>query len=185
MPPELRDQLQTALGAGYRLDRELGGGGMSRVFVADETRLRRKVVVKVLSPELAAGVNADRFERELQLAASLQQANIVPVLSAGEMNGLPYYTMPFVEGESLRARLARDGQLPVGEVVSMMRDVTRALAYAHARGVVHRDIKPDNVLVSGGTAVVTDFGIAKALAAAGQGQAGATLTQLGMAVGTP
>ena len=186
MPSDLRDQLQSALGASYRLDRELGGGGMSRVFVADETRFRRKVVVKVLSPELAAGVNAERFERELQLAASLQQANIVPVLSAGEMDGLPYYTMPFVDGESLRAHIARNGRLEIAEVVSVLRDVTRALAYAHARGVVHRDIKPDNVLLSGGTAVVTDFGIAKALAAAGNPEAqGATLTQLGMAIGTP
>jgi tetratricopeptide (TPR) repeat protein len=188
MPSDLRDQLQSTLGGSYRLERELGGGGMSRVFVADETRLRRKVVVKVLSPELAAGVSAERFERELQLAASLQQANIVPVLSAGEMNGLPFYTMPFVEGESLRARVARDGQLAITDVVSVLRDVTRALAYAHARGVVHRDIKPDNILLSGGTAVVTDFGIAKALAAAAgqaQGRGGATLTQLGTAIGTP
>ena len=187
MPTDLRAQLQSALGPGYRLERELGGGGMSRVFVADETRFQRKVVVKVLAPELAAALSAERFERELQLAASLQQANIVPVLSAGEMNGLPYYMMPFVEGESLRARIARDGQLSVTAVVSVLRDVTRALAYAHARGVVHRDIKPDNVLLSGGTAVVTDFGIAKALAAAGPAPAsgGATLTQLGTAIGTP
>ena len=187
MTSDLRDRLQSALGANYLLERELGGGGMSRVFVADEMRLRRKVVVKVLSPELAAGLSAERFERELQLAASLQQANIVPVLSAGETDGLPYYTMPFVEGESLRARIARDGQLAIAEVVSVLRDVTRALSYAHARGVVHRDIKPDNILLSGGTAVVTDFGIAKALAAAGQAQreTGATLTQLGTAIGTP
>src|SRR5262245_26566014 len=102
---DLREQLQQSLGAAYTLERELGGGGMSRVFVADETRLKRKVVVKVLSPELAAGLSAERFEREIQLAASLQQANIVPVLSAGDMGGLPYYTMPLVEGESLRARL--------------------------------------------------------------------------------
>jgi tetratricopeptide (TPR) repeat protein len=187
MPSDLRDTLQSALGAGYTLERELGGGGMSRVFVADEMRLRRKVVVKVLSPELAAGLSAERFEREVQVAASLQQANIVPVLSAGETNGLPYYTMPFVEGESLRTRMARDGSLAISEVVSVLRDVTRALAYAHARGVVHRDIKPDNILLSGGTAVVTDFGIAKALAVAGEAQrtSGATLTQLGAAIGTP
>jgi tetratricopeptide (TPR) repeat protein len=187
MSSDLRDTLQTALGAGYRIDRELGGGGMSRVFLADELRLHRKVVVKLLSPELAAGLSAERFERELQLAASLQQANIVPVLSAGDASGLPYYTMPFVEGESLRARIAREGALPIGDVVSVLRDVTRALTYAHARGVVHRDIKPDNILLSGGTAVVTDFGIAKALAAAGhvQREGGATLTQLGTAIGTP
>ena len=187
MPSDLRDTLQAALGAGYQLERELGGGGMSRVFVADELRLRRKVVVKVLTPELAAGLSAERFEREVQVAASLQQANIVPVLAAGEANGLPYYTMPFVDGESLRARIARDGAFAIAEVVSVLRDVTRALAYAHANGVVHRDIKPDNILLSGGTAVVTDFGIAKALAAAGQAQtvAGATLTQLGTAIGTP
>src|SRR5438105_3419446 len=157
--PELRDDLQSALGAAYSLERELGGGGMSRVFVAEETSLGRKVVVKVLTPELSAGVNVDRFRREIQLAARLQQAQIVPVLAAGELNGLPYYTMPFVEGESLRAKLSRSGAQPIGDVVNILRDVTRALAYAHEHGIVHRDIKPDNVLLSGGTAVVTDFGI--------------------------
>src|SRR5215211_4362689 len=184
---DLRDELQKTLGSAYTLERELGGGGMSRVFLAEETALGRKVVVKVLTPELSAGVNVDRFNREIQLAARLQQAQIVPVLAAGELDGVPYYTMPFVEGESLRAKLARVGPLPIGEVVSILRDVTRALAYAHEHGVVHRDIKPDNVLLSGGTAVVTDFGIAKALTAA-KNDARATdssLTQLGTSVGTP
>ncbi|HET7374955.1 MAG TPA: serine/threonine-protein kinase, partial [Gemmatimonadaceae bacterium] len=137
---DLRDQLQATLGGAYTLERELGGGGMSRVFVADEARFRRKVVVKVLSPDLFEGISAERFEREIQLAASLQQANIVPVLSAGDAGGMPYYTMPFVDGESLRARLAR-GPLPIAETVSILRDVARALAYAHERGIVHRDIK--------------------------------------------
>src|SRR4051812_13131324 len=182
---DLRQQLQQTLGTTYALDRELGGGGMSRVFVADERRLNRKVVIKVLSPELSEGLSGDRFEREIQLAASLQQANIVPILAAGETNGLPFYTMPFVDGESLRVRLAKDGPLPIGTVVSVLRDVAKALAYAHDRGVVHRDIKPDNVLLSGGTAVVTDFGIAKAISAARNPGDGATLTQLGTSIGTP
>jgi serine/threonine protein kinase len=181
---DLRSQLQAALGSGYTLDRELGGGGMSRVFVADERRLNRKIVVKVLSPELAQGLSAERFEREIQVAASLQQANIVPVLSSGEMDGLPFYTMPFVEGESLRVRIGTHGMLSMGEAIGVLRDVAKALAYAHQRGVVHRDIKPDNVLVSGGTAVVTDFGIAKAISAA-RADRGGTLTQRGTSIGTP
>ena len=184
MTADLRSQIQQSLSGSYTLERELGGGGMSRVFVADEHRLGRKVVVKVLSPELAAALSTPRFEREIRVAASLQQANIVPVLAAGDVDGLPYYTMPFVDGESLRARLGR-GALPIAEAVSILRDVSRALAYAHEHGVVHRDIKPDNVLLSGHTAVVTDFGIAKAIAAAAAGPTGTTLTQLGTAVGTP
>ena len=158
---------------------------MSRVFVADEVRLGRKVVVKVLSPDLAAGVSAERFEREIRVAASLQHANIVPVLTAGDADGVAYYTMPFVKGESLRSRLARDGALSIDETVAILRDVAKALAYAHGEGIVHRDIKPDNVLLSGGTAVVTDFGIAKALAAARQSHDDATITQLGTSIGTP
>ena len=191
MPTDvLQDRLQATLGAAYVLTRELGGGGMSRVFLARDAALERDVVVKVLHPDLAAGVSAERFTREIKLAAGLQQANIVPLLAAGETGGLPYYTMPFVKGRSLRDRLARDGALPVAEAISIVRDVARALAYAHAEGVVHRDIKPENILLSEGTAVVTDFGIAKALAAA-KAQATTspettgTLTQLGTSVGTP
>ena len=165
--------------------RELGGGGMSRVFVARDAALERDIVIKVLAPELAAGVSAARFTREIKLAAGLQQANIVPLHSAGETDGLPYYTMPFVDGLSLRARLERNGALPVGEAVSVLRDVTRALAYAHERGVVHRDIKPENILLSGDAAVVTDFGIAKALSVSRTAAPGGTLTQLGTSIGTP
>jgi len=182
---DLREQLQQTLGSTYALERELGGGGMARVFLARETRLRRSVVVKVLSPELAAGISGERFEREIELAASLQQANIVPVLSAGDINGLPYYTMPYVVGESLRTLLTRRGHLPIADVVSILRDVARALSYAHERGVVHRDIKPDNVLLSHGAAVVTDFGIAKAISASRTAEGEATLTQAGSAIGTP
>ncbi|HTI63938.1 MAG TPA: protein kinase [Gemmatimonadaceae bacterium] len=180
----LREQLQQTLSTSYTLERELGGGGMSRVFLATETALGRKVVVKVLSPELTAGVNLDRFKREIQVAANLQHPHIVPVLTTGQTDGLPYYTMPFVEGESVRARLTR-GPLTITESVSILRDLARALAYAHERGVVHRDIKPDNVLVSGGSATVTDFGIAKAISASRTLAPGATLTQVGTSLGTP
>src|SRR3989442_967364 len=178
---DLRERLQTALGDAYRIERELGGGGMSRVFLAQETALKRHVVIKVLPPEMAAGVNVERFRREVELAASLQHPHIVPLLSAAASGDLLYYTMPLVEGESLRTKLAREGELPVTETIRVLADVADALAYAHAHGVVHRDIKPDNVLISGKHAVVTDFGVAKAVSAS----SGGSLTSLGVALGTP
>jgi eukaryotic-like serine/threonine-protein kinase len=180
---QLREQLQATLGDSLVLEQELGGGGMSRVFVAHDASLGRKVVVKVLPPEMAAAVSVDRFRREIQLAAQLQHPHIVPLLAAGETNGLPYYTMPFVRGDSLRAKLGKSGELTVSETVRILREVASALSYAHENGVVHRDIKPENVLISGGSAVVTDFGVAKALTAS-SGAAG-SLTPLGVALGTP
>ena len=185
---DLREQLQSALGSAYDLRREMGGGGMSRVFVAHEASLGRDVVVKVLHPELAGGLSVERFKREIQLAAQLQHPHIVPILSAGDSGGLPYFTMPFVQGRSLRERLAEavgGAGLPVAEAVSVLRDVARALAYAHGRGVVHRDIKPDNVLLAEGAATVTDFGVAKALSSARTADGGATLTSVGTSIGTP
>ncbi|HJR62604.1 MAG TPA: serine/threonine-protein kinase, partial [Gemmatimonadaceae bacterium] len=176
------DQLQGSLAPSYTLERELAGGGMSRVFVATEKALARKVVIKVLPPELGAGVNVDRFRREIQLAAQLHHPHIVPLLSAGEHGHLLYYTMPFIEGSSLRSTLRREGKLSVRDVVRVLHDVVDALAYAHARGIIHRDIKPDNILVLGAHALVTDFGVAKALSAA-LPQVGTTTA--GMAIGTP
>ncbi len=179
---DLLGRLQAALGPAYRVEQELGGGGMSRVFLAQERELERQVVVKVLPPEMAAGVNAERFRREIQLAASLQHPHIVPLLAAGHSDDLVYYTMPLIQGESLRAKLAREGELPIPETVRLLRDVADALAYAHAHGVVHRDIKPDNVLVSDHHAVVTDFGVAKALS---ESTGKSSLTSAGVALGTP
>jgi hypothetical protein len=183
MTADLRTQLQGALGTGYTLDRELGGGGMSRVFLATDVRLGRQVVIKVLSPDLVSSVSAERFEREIRLAARLQHPHIVPLLSAGDVSGIPFYTMPFVEGASLRERL-NAGAMPLAEAQSILRDVARALGYAHRQGIVHRDIKPENVLLAEGVAMVADFGVARALTAATT-LPGDMLTQVGMQIGTP
>jgi serine/threonine-protein kinase len=188
-PDPLREQLQASLGTAYTLERELTGGGMARLFVACEEALGRSVVVKVLPPDLAQGLSAERFVREIRVAAQLQEPHIVPVLATGTtQSGLPYYTMPFVRGESLRERL-RGGPIPLNDTTGILRDVAQALAYAHQRGVVHRDIKPENVLLSGGTAMVTDFGIAKAVGVAlthdPHRPTPSTLTQLGTTLGTP
>jgi serine/threonine-protein kinase len=183
----LQHDLQGALGNAYRIVRELGGGGMSRVYLAEEVALGRQVVVKVLPPDLAAAINVERFRREIQLAAKLQHPHIVPLLSAGQGGDVLYFTMPFIEGESLRAKLGREGELPVGEAVRLIRDVVDALAYAHEQDVVHRDIKPDNVMVSRHHGLVTDFGVAKALTEAGGHPAGSAsgFTTAGVAMGTP
>ena len=179
---DFESRLKSALGDRYRLLKELGGGGMSRVFLAEETRLGRQVVVKILPPEMGAAVNIERFEREIQLAARLQHPHIVPLLTAEAEGDLLYYIMPYITGESLRVKLAREGELPVAEATKILREVTDALAYAHKNGVVHRDIKPDNVLLSEGHAVVTDFGVAKAVSAS---SGKSSLTSLGVALGTP
>jgi eukaryotic-like serine/threonine-protein kinase len=183
---DLTTGLQQSLGDSYTIERELGGGGMSRVFIAEDVSLGRRVALKVLPPDLAGPLNADRFRREILLAARLQDPHIVPVLSAGQTaDGTPYYTMPLVDGESLRARLARHGAMPIADTLRILRDVAKALAYAHELGVVHRDIKPDNVLLTRRDALVADFGVAKALSSARDEVPNPTLTVAGTALGTP
>ena len=180
----LRDDLQNTLGSSFTIQRELGGGGMSRVFLARDESLGRDVVIKVLPRELAAEMSAERFTREIKLAAALQHPHVIPVLSAGVSDGLPYYTMPFVRGESLRVAMDK-GAMSQSDATDILRDVARALRYAHAEGVVHRDIKPENILLSSGSAVVVDFGIAKALSASRTEAPGGTLTLVGTSIGTP
>jgi TolB-like protein len=192
VPLSLLEQLDTPDGA-FRIERELEGGGMSRVFIAIDRELSRRIVVKVLPPELLTDLSLERFRREIRIAASLQHPNIVPLLSAGQTATLTYYTMPYVAGETLRQRLARAAAsgsplLPLDEVVRILREVVRALAYAHRHDVVHRDIKPENILLADDAVVVTDFGVAKALTAARFGGTGGTavaITETGGFVGTP
>ncbi|MEP6491234.1 MAG: protein kinase [bacterium] len=183
---DFSEQLQGALGQTYTIERELGGGGMSRVFVAWENALGRQVVIKLLSSDIGIDLSAERFAREIILAAGLQHPCIVPVLAAGVADGVPYYTMPFVAGQTLRERMAEHVRLPLDEVLSVLRDLASALSHAHARGIVHRDIKPENLLLSGGYAQVTDFGIARAISESRtQGPTHQPLTQTGTAIGTP
>ena len=180
MDTDLLSTLNDALGGTYAMERELGGGGMSRVFVAADRSLGRKVVIKVLPSALQSPAMAERFRREVALLASLRHPHIVPLLAGGEAGGLLYYTMPYVEGESLRARLDREGALPVNEAVRITREIADALSYAHKRGVVHRDLKPANILLDESGALVADFGIARVLT-----ETGAGLTGTGMGIGTP
>jgi TolB-like protein/Flp pilus assembly protein TadD len=179
--PELQERLQAALANRYTIQREVGRGGMATVYLAQDLRHRRPVALKILHPHLAANVGADRFEREVEIAARLSHPHILTLIDSGEVDGLLYYVMPFIEGESLRGRLDRERQLPVEEALEITRHVAAALAYAHARGVIHRDIKPENVMLHEGEPMVTDFGIAKAVSAAGAGH----LTETGTVIGTP
>ena len=176
------DRLKTALADRYTIEEEVGAGGMATVYLAEDLKHHRKVAVKVLRPELAAALGTERFLREIEIAARLQHPHILPLHDSGEADGFLYYVMPFVKGESLRERLARHGELPIADAVKILRDIVDALAHAHEQGVVHRDIKPDNVMLSGRHALVTDFGVAKAVSeATGRAQ----LTTAGVALGTP
>ena len=181
-PSTAVSRLSAALAGSYRIERELGAGGMATVYLAEDIKHHRRVAVKVLRPELAATLGSERFFREIEVAARLQHPNILPLLDSGEAGGFLYYVMPYVEGESLRDRLAHRGELPIPDAVRVLVEVTDALAHAHAQGVVHRDIKPDNVLMSGRHALVTDFGVAKAVTEATGRQ---SLTTAGVALGTP
>jgi serine/threonine-protein kinase len=176
------ERLRAALAGSYAIERQVGAGGMATVYLAEDLKHKRQVAVKVLRPDLAAALGADRFLREISIAAQLQHPHILPLHDSGDADGYLYYVMPFVKGESLGAKLQREGALSVGEAARILRDVADALAYAHAQGVVHRDIKPDNIMLSHGHALVTDFGVAKGLSEAkGHGQ----LTTAGLALGTP
>ncbi|MGH7704118.1 MAG: serine/threonine-protein kinase, partial [Gemmatimonadales bacterium] len=196
------ERLRASLADRYRIERELGAGGMATVYLAEDLKHHRKVAVKVLRPELAAALGAERFLREIETTANLHHPHILPLYDSGAVGpwdrgtetparspGLPvppsdflYYVMPFVEGESLRDRHTREKQLPLDDALQIAREVADALSYAHSRGVIHRDIKPENILLESGHAVVADFGIAKAVTSAGDATA---LTGTGMSVGTP
>jgi serine/threonine-protein kinase len=175
------DSLEAALADRYRIERELGEGGMATVYLADDLRHERQVALKVLKPELAALLGAERFLSEIKTTAALRHPHILPLFDSGEAGGFLFYVMPYVEGETLRDRLRREGALEVSEALAITRDVTQALDYAHGQSVIHRDVKPENILLGDGGAVVADFGIALAVSEAG----GERLTETGLYLGTP
>jgi serine/threonine-protein kinase len=174
-------QLKDSLAPAYVLEREIGRGGMATVYLARDIKHDRHVAVKVLDPELGAVLGVDRFLSEIKVTANLQHPNLLPLFDSGDAKGHLFYVMPFVEGESLRARLDRERQLPVDEAVRIAIAVGNALDYAHAHGVVHRDLKPENILMQHGQPVIADFGIALAISKAG----GSRVTQTGLSLGTP
>src|SRR3989454_3061525 len=173
--------LQPALADRYLIERELGRGGMATVYLAEDLKHHRQVAIKVLKPELAAVLGPDRFLREIEIAAHLTHPHILPLYDSGEAAGLLYYAMPYIAGESLRDRLKREKQLPLGDALRIAREVADALTVAHSQSLVHRDVKPENILLGGGHAVISDFGIARAITEAG----GDRLTATGVAIGTP
>ena len=178
---DVLDTLRARLAPSYDVEREIGAGGMARVFLAVEQHPHRRVAIKVLDPQVSTRLLRERFIREVDLSSKLSHPYIVPIFSAGEVDGLFYYVMPYVEGESLRHRLLEERTLPLETALHIARDVADALAFAHAQGIIHRDIKPENILLSGNHAIVADFGIARAISAAGS----LTLTQAGQPIGSP
>ncbi|MEZ0335686.1 MAG: serine/threonine-protein kinase, partial [Gemmatimonadales bacterium] len=179
--PELLTRLQSALSDRYRLEREIGAGGMATVYVAHDIRHDRRVALKVLRPELAAVIGAERFLAEIRLTANLQHSHILPLFDSGAADSYLFYVMPYVQGETLRDRITREKQLPVADAIRIATEIASALDYAHRSGVVHRDIKPENILLHDGQALVADFGIALAASKA----SGARMTETGMSLGTP
>src|SRR6266702_2306262 len=177
---DLQSRLADALSGRYTLERELGRGGMSVVFLATDHRNQRRVALKVLRPELAGALGPERFLREIKVAAGLAHPHILPLFESDVADRLLFYTMPYVEGESLRHRLQRERRLPIGDAVAIACDVADALSYAHAQNIVHRDIKPENILIEAGHAVVSDFGIARAISAANESR----MTGVGIVIGT-
>jgi len=175
------ERLTTALADRYRIERELGAGGMATVYLAEDLKHQRQVAIKVLKPELAAVLGADRFIQEIATTAQLQHPHILPLFDSGTADGFLFYVMPYIEGETLRDKLNRETQLGVDEAVRITREVADALDYAHRHGVIHRDIKPENILLHDGRPMVADFGIALAVSAA----AGGRMTETGMSLGTP
>src|SRR2546421_4617771 len=175
------EALRDSLAPHYDIERQIGAGGMARVFLAVEQPPRRRVAIKVLDPEISTRLLRERFIREVDLSSKLSHPHIVPIFAAGEAAGLFYYVMPYVEGESLRHRLLRERKLALEDALHITRDVADALGFAHAQGIIHRDIKPENILLTGDHAIVADFGIARAISAAGT----LTLTQTGQSIGSP